>query len=103
MATITLNSSNKYRQEITDIIYPQTISWSSAIPDGKIIRIEYENGAFIDLRSVSVNNDGQAPYELEVVYSSLVSGDDGGSSTFELIDETNEMFDIFVAKKTGAV
>lgn len=99
MATITLNSSNEYRQEITDIIYPQTVSWSSAIPDGKIVRIEYENGAFIDLRSVY--DDSTLSYKLEVMYSSLVSGDNGGNSTFGLIDEANEIFNILIAKEQG--
>lgn len=101
MATIELNSINNYRKEFDNVVYPQTISWSSEIPDGKTIRIEYENGAFIDLRSVY--DDSTLSYKLEVMYSSLVSGDDGGNSTFELIDEANEMFDIFVAKKIGAI
>jgi hypothetical protein len=97
MAIITLNSSNDYRDEIEEVLYPQNISWNTPIPEGGVIRIEYENGAFIDLKSVY--DSGSSSYVLKVMYSNLVSGDNGGNSTFQLIDEANEIFNIFLSKE----
>lgn len=68
----------------------QGVEWTSKIPEGAILRIEYENGAFID-----IENKEEA---LKVSYSQLVYGEDGGNSTMAEDDMLGEWSNTFKKK-----
>lgn len=89
--TKTLNNTNGFIITKEDI--PKTISsigWNSKIPEGSTLRIEYDNGAFID-----VENRGE---ELRVSYSQTVFGEDGGNSTMSNKDMLGEWTNTFKKK-----
>lgn len=89
--TKTLNNTNGFIITKEDI--PKTISsigWNSKIPEGSILRIEYDNGAFID-----VENRGGT---LRVSYSQTVFGEDGGNSTMNNKDMLGEWTNTFKKK-----
>ena len=68
----------------------QGVGWTSKIPEGAILRIEYENGAFIDIENKEE--------ELRVSYSQLVYGEDGGNSTMTEDDMLGEWSNTFKKK-----
>ena len=74
----------------------QGVEWTSKIPEGAIIRIEYENGAFIDIEN-KVNSKTEVE-ELRVSYSQLVYGEDGGNSTMAEDDMLGEWSNTFKKK-----
>lgn len=89
--TKTLNNTNGFIITKEDI--PKTISsigWNSKIPEGSTLRIEYDNGAFID-----VENRGGT---LRVSYSQTVFGEDGGNSTMSNKDMLGEWTNTFKKK-----
>lgn len=74
----------------------QGVEWTSKIPKGAVLRIEYENGAFIDIEN-RVNADKRVE-ELRVSYSQLVYGEDGGNSTMAEDDMLGEWTNTFKKK-----
>lgn len=74
----------------------QGVKWTSKIPKGAVLRIEYENGAFIDIEN-RVNADTRVE-ELRVSYSQLVYGEDGGNSTMAEDDMLGEWTNTFKKK-----
>ena len=88
MLTETLNSENNFSVPKSSL--PKSISnieWTSKIPIGATLRVEYENLSFIDIK-----NEGD---ELSVSYSATVYGEDGGHSTIgkkDMLGETTNTF-----------
>lgn len=74
----------------------QGVEWTSKIPEGAILRIEYENGAFIDIEN-KVNSETGVE-ELRVSYSQFVYGEDGGNSTMAEDDMLGEWSNTFKKK-----
>lgn len=95
--TKTLNNTNGFIITKEDI--PKTISsigWNSKIPEGSILRIEYDNGAFIDIEN-KVNSETGIE-KLRVSYSQTVFGEDGGNSTMSNKDMLGEWTNTFKKK-----
>ena len=84
---IELDNNNRYKKSVDGVLYPSTVSWSNAIPLDTTIRLEFKNGAFIDL----VNEGGT----LKAYHSKELSGEEPESSVFTTEEISTESFRTF--------